>query len=169
MELFTNCHVSWDTLMCDMCTFLDTNNGSRHLLYKLSSGIFVDFGGIGDVEETKTLIRDVRASKITEEPEKNKNSEAGKKKSNDSSVKARRRSERKRKNIKKKAKKAAKKKAAKKAAMKKIDKKGSQRVKKKIKVKQLDKEAKQAGTINEACVKVIYYFIKVKSQRKKIN
>ena len=163
MELFTNCHVSWDTLMC---TFLDTNNGSRHLLDKLSSGIFVDFGGIGDVEETKTLIRDVRASKITEEPEKNKNSEAGKKKSNDSSVKARRRSERKRKNKSKKLKKQLKKKTAKKAAMKK--KKGSKRLKKKIQVKQLDKEAKQAGTINEACVKVIHYFIKVKSQRNKI-
>ena len=148
-----------------MCTFLETNNGSRHLLDKLSSGIFVDFGGIGDVEETKTLIRDVRESKITEEPEKNKNSEAGKKKSNDNSVKARRRSERKRKNIKKKAKKAAKKKAA----MKKIDKKGSKRVKKKIKVKQLDKEAKQAGTINEACVKVIHYFMKSLITRKEIN
>ncbi|XP_023342540.1 putative GPI-anchored protein pfl2 [Eurytemora carolleeae] len=116
-------------------------------VYCLHSTNGKDFGGIGDVEETKTLIRDVRASKITEEPAENKKSK------NDSSVKARRRSERKRKNIKKKAKKAAKKKAAKKAAMKKIDKKGSQRVKKKRKVKQLDKEAKQAGTINEACVK----------------
>ena len=143
-----------------MCTFLDTNNGSRHLLDKFSSEIFVDSGGVGDIEETKTLIRDVRASKITEKPKEEQKSEAREKNIKGRSVKARRRSERKRDKKSKKIKKTAKKKAAKNAVMKKNEKK-TKKGSKKIIVKQLNKEAKQAGTINEACVKVIHYFIKV--------